>query len=83
MVGVARRTPRTPPLNSSVGQPVEVGRTLYAGSDPHYATGRMPYPLILADAVRDGLGLDKLVVDYLGPVRRAGQGLLPAGTAVI
>jgi len=61
--------------------------TLYAGSDPHYATGRMPYPLILADAVRDGLGLglglDKLVVDYLGPVRRAGQGLLPAGTAVI
>ncbi|HET8662548.1 MAG TPA: class I SAM-dependent methyltransferase [Micromonosporaceae bacterium] len=32
--------------------------SLYAGSAPHYAAGRMPYPTSLAHAVRDELGLD-------------------------
>ncbi len=32
--------------------------TLYAGSAPHYAAGRMPYPPRLADVLRDELGLD-------------------------
>ncbi|HET8680983.1 MAG TPA: class I SAM-dependent methyltransferase [Micromonosporaceae bacterium] len=32
--------------------------SLYAGSAPHYAVGRMPYPASLARAIRDGLGLD-------------------------
>lgn len=32
--------------------------SLYAGSAEHYAVGRMAYPVALADAVRDALGLD-------------------------
>ena len=32
--------------------------SLYAGSAEHYAVGRMAYPVALADAVRDELGLD-------------------------
>lgn len=32
--------------------------SLYAGSAEHYAVGRMAYPVGLADAVRDELGLD-------------------------
>ena len=32
--------------------------TLYEGSAPHYAVGRMAYPPALADALRDALGLD-------------------------
>lgn len=32
--------------------------SLYAGSAPHYAAGRMPYPPALAGALRDQLGLD-------------------------
>jgi SAM-dependent methyltransferase len=32
--------------------------TLYAGSAPYYARGRLPYPPELADALRDALGLD-------------------------
>ncbi|WP_326552421.1 class I SAM-dependent methyltransferase [Micromonospora sp. NBC_01813] len=36
----------------------EWDETLYAGSATHYAAGRMPYPPILADAVRSALGLD-------------------------
>jgi SAM-dependent methyltransferase len=32
--------------------------TLYAGSAPYYATGRMPYPAAVAEAIRDELGLD-------------------------
>jgi SAM-dependent methyltransferase len=36
----------------------EWDETLYAGSAPHYVTGRMPYPPSLADTVRDELGLD-------------------------
>lgn len=32
--------------------------TLYAGSAPHYAVGRMPYPASLADAMRKELSLD-------------------------
>ncbi|MEV5967949.1 class I SAM-dependent methyltransferase [Kribbella sp. NPDC051952] len=32
--------------------------TLYAGSAEHYAVGRMAYPVALAEAVRDELGLD-------------------------
>jgi len=36
----------------------EWDETLYAGSAPHYVTGRMPYPPSLADAIRDELGLD-------------------------
>jgi SAM-dependent methyltransferase len=32
--------------------------SLYAGSAPHYVTGRVPYPAELADAIRDELGLD-------------------------
>jgi SAM-dependent methyltransferase len=36
----------------------EWDETLYAGSAPHYAAGRMPYPPNLADAVRRALDLD-------------------------
>jgi SAM-dependent methyltransferase len=36
----------------------EWDETLYAGSAPHYVTGRMPYPLTLAEAIRDELSLD-------------------------
>jgi SAM-dependent methyltransferase len=36
----------------------EWDESLYAGSAPHYVTGRMPYPLRLAEAIRDELGLD-------------------------
>lgn len=36
----------------------EWDETLYAGSAPHYAVGRMPYPPSLADAIREELGLD-------------------------
>lgn len=36
----------------------EWDETLYAGSAPHYAVGRMPYPPGLADAVRRELSLD-------------------------
>ena len=32
--------------------------SLYEGSAPHYAVGRMAYPAALADALRDALGLD-------------------------
>ncbi|MGO8887628.1 MAG: class I SAM-dependent methyltransferase [Streptosporangiaceae bacterium] len=32
--------------------------TLYAGSAPYYATGRLPYPAALAQAVGSGLSLD-------------------------
>jgi SAM-dependent methyltransferase len=32
--------------------------TLYAGSAAHYGRGRMPYPKVLAEAIRDELGLD-------------------------
>ncbi len=32
--------------------------TLYAGSAPHYAVGRMPYPARVADVLRDELDLD-------------------------
>jgi len=32
--------------------------TLFAGSAPHYARGRMPYPRRLADVLRDALALD-------------------------
>ncbi|HYN96926.1 MAG TPA: class I SAM-dependent methyltransferase [Pilimelia sp.] len=32
--------------------------SLYAGSAPHYAVGRMPYPARLAEAIRDSVGLD-------------------------
>jgi SAM-dependent methyltransferase len=32
--------------------------TLYAGSAPHYGSGRMPYPSELSAAIRDALGLD-------------------------
>ena len=32
--------------------------TLYEGSAPHYAVGRMAYPAALADALREALGLD-------------------------
>ena len=31
---------------------------LYAGSARHYSVGRMPYPAVLADAIRDELHLD-------------------------
>jgi SAM-dependent methyltransferase len=37
----------------------EWDETLYAGSAPHYAVGRMPYPPGLADVIRDELGLDR------------------------
>jgi SAM-dependent methyltransferase len=36
----------------------EWDETLYAGSAPYYARGRLPYPPALADAFRDALGLD-------------------------
>lgn len=36
----------------------EWDETLYAGSAPYYARGRMPYPPEVADALRDELGLD-------------------------
>jgi SAM-dependent methyltransferase len=36
----------------------EWDETLYAGSAPYYAQGRMPYPPELADALRDELSLD-------------------------
>ncbi len=36
----------------------EWDETLYADSAPHYATGRMPYPPGVADAIREELGLD-------------------------
>jgi len=36
----------------------EWDETLYAGSAPYYARGRLPYPPALADAVHDELGLD-------------------------
>jgi trans-aconitate methyltransferase len=32
--------------------------SLYAGSAPHYAIGRMPYPASLVHAIQDELGLD-------------------------
>lgn len=32
--------------------------TLFAGSAPHYGTGRMPYPAGVAVAIRDAVGLD-------------------------
>jgi trans-aconitate methyltransferase len=32
--------------------------TLYAGSAPHYGSGRMPYPGELSGVIRDALGLD-------------------------
>ncbi|WP_082570636.1 bifunctional 2-polyprenyl-6-hydroxyphenol methylase/3-demethylubiquinol 3-O-methyltransferase UbiG [Cellulomonas sp. Root485] len=32
--------------------------SLYEGSAPHFAVGRMAYPAALADALRDALGLD-------------------------
>ena len=32
--------------------------TLYAGSAPHYAVGRVPYSEAVAEAIRDELGLD-------------------------
>ena len=36
----------------------EWDETLYAGSAPYYARGRLPYPPELADALRSELGLD-------------------------
>lgn len=36
----------------------EWDETLYSGSAPHYAVGRMPYPPGLADTIRTELGLD-------------------------
>jgi SAM-dependent methyltransferase len=36
----------------------EWDESLYAGSAPHYTVGRMPYPVSLALAIRDELGLD-------------------------
>lgn len=36
----------------------EWDETLYAGSAAYYAAGRLPYPAELADALREGLGLD-------------------------
>lgn len=36
----------------------EWDQTLYAGSAPYYARGRLPYPYALADALRAELGLD-------------------------
>jgi SAM-dependent methyltransferase len=36
----------------------EWDETLYAGSAPHYAVGRMPYPTSLAEALRSELSLD-------------------------
>lgn len=36
----------------------EWDETLYAGSAPYYARGRMPYPPELAEAIRDELSLD-------------------------
>lgn len=38
--------------------PWEWDESLYAGSAPYYARGRMPYPPALAQALRDELGLD-------------------------
>lgn len=36
----------------------EWDETLFAGSAPHYAVGRMPYPSSVADAIRQVLSLD-------------------------
>jgi SAM-dependent methyltransferase len=36
----------------------EWDESLYAGSAPHYVIGRLPYPSVLAEAIRDELGLD-------------------------
>jgi SAM-dependent methyltransferase len=41
-----------------VAEAWEWDETLYAESAAHYVVGRMPYPAGLADAIRDGLGLD-------------------------
>ena len=38
---------------------IERDETLYAGSAPYYATGRVPYPAELAEAVASKLSLDE------------------------
>ncbi|RRS00472.1 class I SAM-dependent methyltransferase [Glycomyces terrestris] len=51
---------------------VHIGATTHRGID---GGGPLPHPAPPWDAV------EALVADYLGPVRRAGQGFLPEGTA--
>lgn len=53
----------------------EWDETFYAGSASHYGVDRLPYPRPPWPQINE------LVASYLGPVRRAGQGLLLAGTA--
>jgi SAM-dependent methyltransferase len=54
------------------GAVVHVGATTHEGIDPD---GDLPFPRPPREAVA------RLVERYLGPVRRAGQGVLPSGTS--
>jgi SAM-dependent methyltransferase len=54
------------------GAVVHVGATTHEGVDPD---GDLPFPRPPRDVVA------RLVERYLGPVRRAGQGVLPSGTS--
>nr|WP_246324877.1 class I SAM-dependent methyltransferase [Petropleomorpha daqingensis] len=53
------------------GALVHVGATTHEGIEPH---GDLPFPRPPRESVA------RLVEGYLGPVRRAGQGVLPSGT---